>query len=343
LAIRALIVDDSAFMRKVLADMLNSDSDIEVIDTARDGEDALKKVKELNPDVVLLDVEMPKMDGLTALAYIMAEHPTPAVMLSAMDKREADVVIKSFEHGAIDFIPKPSGVIFLDIESIKEEILSKVKMAAGIEVERIEFSLPEIKFVKPAPKPKLAKKEVVAIGASTGGPQALTQILSHLPGNIPVGLLIVQHMPSIFTSSLAEHLAWQCSIRVKEAKDGEVVSPGLALIAPGDYHMIVEKSDEERVKLIQTPKVNGVRPSIDIMMKSAAEVYGEKVLGVILTGMGSDGAAGMKAIKERGGETIVEDKSSCVVFGMPKATIDLGCADKVVPLSEIPKEIIKMI
>lgn len=343
MAIRVLVVDDSAFMRKVISDILSSGSGIEVVGTAQDGEEALRKVKELGPDVVTLDIEMPQMDGLTSLAYIMAEHPVPVVMLSAMNKREANVVIKSLEYGAVDFIPKPGGVVSLDIENVQDEILTKVKIAAGTKVKRAKLLLPKPRFVKPSIKPRIARKEVVAIGASTGGPRALTHVLSHLPGNIPLGFLVVQHMPSTFTASLAEHLGWQCSLKVKEAEDEETVRPGLALIAPGDYHMIVEGSSEKKVRLIQAPKVNGVRPSVDVMMKSVAEAYERRVLGVILTGMGADGAAGMKVIKERGGETIVEDESSCVVFGMPKAAIDLGCVDKVVPLSQIPQDIMRMI
>jgi two-component system chemotaxis response regulator CheB len=328
-------------MRKVISDMLSSDDEIEVVGTAQDGEEALRKVKELSPDVVTLDIEMPRMDGLTSLAYIMVEHPVPVVMLSAMSKREADVVIKSLKYGAVDFIPKPSGVISLDIEDIKGEILSKVKMAARTRVKRAKLLLPRPRFVRPSVKPGRGRKEVAIIGASTGGPQALTYILSHLPGSISLGFLVVQHMPSTFTASLAEHLSWQCSLKVKEAEDGERISPGLALIAPGDYHMIVEGSDKEKVRLIQTPKVHGVRPSVDVTMKSAAEVYGRKVLGVILTGMGEDGAQGAKVIKERGGEIIAEDKSSCVVFGMPKAAIDLGCVDRVMTLTQIPREIMR--
>jgi two-component system chemotaxis response regulator CheB len=322
-------------MRKVLTEILGSDSDIKVIGTARDGEDALKKLKELRPDVVLLDIEMPKMDGLMALAYIMADQPTPVVILSAMDKREANVIVKSLEQGAVDFIPKPSGVISLNIANIRDEIISKVKMAAAVKVQRKKLSMPTMQFIKTFPKREELRREVVAIGASIGGPQALTEILCHLPRNIPIGFLIVQHMPPIFISSLAEHLSWQCSIKVKEAEDGDFVEAGLALIAPGDKKKV-------KVKLTKTPKVNSVRPSIDILMKSVAEVYGEKALGIILTGMGSDGAAGMVAIKQRGGETIVEDESSCLVFSMPKAVINLGCADKILPLYQIPKEIMKI-
>jgi two-component system chemotaxis response regulator CheB len=343
MGIRTLVVDDSAFMRKVVSDMLGSDSEIEVVGTAQDGEEALQKVEELSPDVVTMDIEMPRMDGLTALAYIMAEHPVPVVMLSAMSKREADIVIKSLKYGAVDFIPKPSGVISLDIEDIKGEILSKVKMAARTKVKRAELLLPRPRFVRPSVKPGSGRKEVAVIGASTGGPQALTCILSHLPGSIPLGFLVVQHMPSTFTASLAEHLSWQCSLKVKEAEDGERIRPGLALIAPGDYHMVVEGGSEERVRLTQTPKVHGVRPSVDVTMKSAAEVYGRKVLAVILTGMGEDGAEGVRAIKEGGGRAIAEDKSSCVVFGMPRAAIDSGYVDKVVALSHIPREIMRTI
>jgi two-component system chemotaxis response regulator CheB len=319
--------------------MLSSDAQIQVIATARDGGDALKKVLELKPDVVTLDIEMPRMDGLATLAHIMARCPTPTLMLSAMDKREADIAILALEHGAIDFIPKPSGTISMDIAKVKDELLEKVRMASKIKVKRAALSLPKKSFVKPLYVCG-ARKKVVAIGASTGGPRALAGILPRLPSNLPAALLIAQHMPPTFTSSLAERLDRLSSIEVREAANGDEILPGKALLAPGDYHMVAE---EGRVSLNKKPAMHGVRPSADALMASVADAYGSDAVGVILTGMGSDGAAGMRAIKERGGETIVEDESTCAVFGMPRAAIECGAANRVVPLHQIADEIMRML
>ncbi len=336
MTIRVLVVDDSAFMRKMITQILNSDPEIEVIATARDGEDAIKKVEKLRPDVVTLDVEMPRVDGLTALAYIMNKSPLPVVMLSALTGEGTKATVKALSYGAVDYIQKPSGTISLDIEKIRDEIIRKVKLAANARVRKLKL---ENRKPKKIDFHSFTKKLVV-IGASTGGPQALVEIISHLPKNIPASILVVQHMPKQFTRSFAERLDSLSEIEVEEAEEGDRIIEGKALLAPGDYHMLVNNS---KITLDDGPKINSVRPAVDPTMISAAEAYGENVIGVILTGMGNDGAYGIKVIKEKGGTTIAQDESTSVVFGMPKAAIATGCVDKVLPLHEISKEIIALL
>jgi two-component system chemotaxis response regulator CheB len=336
--INVLVVDDSAFMRKVISDILTKEPGIDVVGVARDGQDAIDKVKSLRPDVITLDVEMPKMDGLTALTYIMKEFPTPTVMLSALTKHGADETIKALEYGAVDFIPKPSGSISLDIDSIKDEIVTKVRAAAKANIGRIKI------YAKAVPRKKRTfkasrDKQVVVIGSSTGGPPALLDVLPRIPKNFPAGILVVQHMPAGFTKSLSERLDTKCAIHVKEAKAGDKIKPGTALVAPGNYHLLIENSS---VILDEGPKIHGVRPSVDLTMMSAAELYRNRAIGVIMTGMGSDGADGMKMIKKRGGRNIAQDEDTSTIFGMPKAAIKAGCVDVVVPLDEIHENMIEM-
>ena len=336
--IRVLIADDSAVMRKLLKDILESEPDIKVVATAKNGAEAVELVSEIKIDVITMDIEMPKMDGLTALQHIMDKKPTPTIMLSAMDKRKADIVMKSLDHGAVDFISKTSGNLSLDIEKIGQDIIRKIRMAAEVNVKKI--SRPRI--VKPLLYTRKArgKNKIIAIGASTGGPKAILEVLSLLPRDIPAGIIITQHMPEGFTKSFAERLNWQSSVEVKEAEDGDLILPGLALVAPGDYHMEIVGG---KVALNRKPKVNSIRPSADIMMSSVAKIHGKNVIGVLLTGMGADGARGMKDIKDNGGKTIAQDKDSCVVFGMPKEAIALDAVDRIVPLSKIASEIMNCI
>jgi two-component system chemotaxis response regulator CheB len=333
--VRVLVVDDSAVMRKLLSDILQGTQGIKVVGTARDGGDALSKLNTLRPDVVTMDIEMPKMDGLTALSHIMAENPLPVIMVSAMDKRQADITMKALDLGAVDFIPKTSGTLSLDMEKAGQTLISKVIMAAKIKVAKR-------KAIKIAPvtisKFHLKKGDrVVAIGASTGGPRAIPEVLSRLPRDLPAGLLIVQHMPEGFTKSFAERLNWYTSLEVKEAGEGDEIVPGSVLVAPGNLHMEIDK---KRIHLTDGPQVNNVRPSVDVLMKTAADAYGPRCIGVLLTGMGSDGAQGMKEIKSQGGKTIAQDRESSIVYGMPKAAYDLRIVDKVAPLSKIARNII---
>lgn len=341
--IKVLVVDDSSFMRKSLTHILESDRSIQVVGTAPDGAQAIQKVKELRPDVVLLDIEMPVMDGLTALAHLMAQRPTPVLMLSALNKKEATIAIKSLEHGAVDFIPKPSGVISYDIDKLGNEIIAKVKTAAGANVPRIDLHLPTETFQRKWLKP-VTRKEIVVIGASTGGPRAVATVLSGLPRDISPAIVIAQHMSREFVPSFVERLRWGCPLNISTARKGEVISSGRVLIAPGASNIAIAKNGTvKKIRFSKKSPSHAVFPSIDYAMESAARVYGEGTLGVLLTGIGSDGAKGLKAIKDAGGNTIAEDQSTCVVFGMPKAAIELKCVDEVVPLPQIAQAILRMI
>ena len=340
---RVLVVDDSAFMRKVISDMISQDPSFEVAGTARDGLDALQKVAQLQPDVVTLDVEMPRKDGLETLRDIMASHPVPVVMLSSVTQSGAKATLEALALGAVDFIPKPSGAISLDIEKIKGELLSKLKAAALAKVQPVRarpqpvktISIPPVqkRAVLPQPVDTTAPKTIVAIGASTGGPRALEAVLRQFPKDLSAAVLVVQHMPAGFTRSMAERLDQLSSITVKEAEEGERIRAGVAYVAPGDYHMVVGAGGV--IRLEQTPPVNYVRPSIDVTFLSLPPIYAGQAVGVILTGMGKDGAAGMAKIKAAGGVTIVQDEATSVIYSMPRAVVENGDADYILPLDRI--------
>lgn len=355
--IRVLVVDDSAFMRKVIADIINSDPELEVIDKARDGNEAFIKVKELKPDVVTMDVEMPGLDGISALEKIMRENPVPVVMLSSVTKSGAEQTLRALQLGAVDFVTKPSGQISLDINKVKEDIVRKIKIAAGTKKNLAKLNnIIQVKKqnVLPYYKDKLTDynkilNKLVVIGTSTGGPKALHQVIPRLPSNIDAGILVVQHMPPGFTKSLAERLDAISEIRVKEAEDGEKIIPGCAYIAPGDHHLCVRTKNTSFGKelLISTdrsiPPKGGLRPAVDVTLESVANNYWGHIITVIMTGMGHDGASGLVLVKEKGAKIIAEHESTCIVYGMPKAAIETGKVDKVAPLYEISEEIIKML
>ena len=338
--INVLIVDDSSLMRRMISEMLDSAWDIRVVGTARDGMDAVEKTEKLRPDVVTMDIEMPRMDGLTALSCIMSKTPVPVVMLTAMGKIEADLAVKSIEYGAVDFVSKPSKTISLDIEEVKEELISKVRAASTVNVKKMVFKVEERRLIEKLLTPPKTDKKVMIIGASTGGPHALSEIIPKLHRTFPLAVLIVQHLPVGFTKSFSERLSWQTSITLKEAEDNDLIKPGQVFIAPSGCHTIVKNG---RLELNKRPKVNRMRPSIDVAMKSAAEAYNDKAIGVLLSGMGKDGAEGMKAIKERGGKAIVQDELTSVIFGMPKAAIEMGGVDKVAALPDIVDEIMSVL
>lgn len=319
-------------MQKILIDLLQSDPQISIIGTARDGEEALSKIANLHPDVVTLDIEMPRMNGLTAVRKIMETNPLPVVMISALAQKEEQLTLKALELGAVDYVTKPSGPISLNMNTVKNELLSKVKTAASANIRRAKPRMMETT----APSKAKTSDRIISIAASTGGPAAVAYILKHIPENTPP-ILVVQHMQKGMTKLFAEGLNQECKLKVKEAEEGDVVQEDLALIAPGGFHMLVTKSG--KINLTTSPPVNYVRPSADVMMKSAAKTYASKNIGVILTGMGTDGAKGIEAIKKKGGATIAQDKKTCVVFGMPDAAIKTGCVDIVTPLECIPKEI----
>jgi two-component system chemotaxis response regulator CheB len=361
--VRVLVVDDSAFMRKALSSMLASEPRLTVIGTARNGEEAIHKVAELKPDVVTLDVEMPGMGGLEALKQIMAQHPVPVVMVSSLTEDGARETLAALELGAVDYVPKHLNGLVTRITGIQEELIAKVLAAAGAAGKlRRRMPVPTSprdgrpmagRAAVPAAAQSLTAttvaatrgSRVVAIGCSTGGPQALQTILPQLPADFPAGIVMVQHMPKCFTKPFAERLNELCQITVREAQDGEVVEPGVALLAPGGVHLTVVRRRPTVVETALVPDTFGLLhvPSVDVLMRSVAEVYGERAIGVVLTGMGHDGLEGMRAIKAAKGRTVAQDEASCIVYGMPRAVIERGYADKVVPLDRLAGELINMV
>ena len=317
--------------------------DFVVIDTARNGQDAVDKVKRLKPDLVTMDVEMPVMDGLTAVEIIMKENPLPIIMVSSLTSAGADATIKALSLGAVDFIQKVSSPIS-SVSGIKEEILEKCKAAAGANIKERNI----MKTVKLETMPKISmpkgflKEKIIGIGTSTGGPRALQEIITNLPGDLPCGVVIVQHMPPGFTKSLANRLNSLTELSVKEAENDDVVEAGKVFIAPGDYHMTVEERNNQRViKLNQSPPLASHRPAVDILFESLTK-YGDKVIAAILTGMGSDGAKGIKLIRDAGGSTLAEDKSTAVVYGMPKVAVELGGVDEILPIEAVAGELSRL-
>jgi two-component system, chemotaxis family, protein-glutamate methylesterase/glutaminase len=332
--IKVLIVDDSGYVINAVTRRLQTDYDIEVVGSARTGIEAITKVKTLRPDVVTMDIVMPEMDGLTALKNIMENCPTPVIMLSALTKENAEPTIRALEYGAVDFYLKPS-ILKPDGNGNGDGVLvNKIKMAAKA---RISGRKPVVPAAVPIKKTdtgsRVSFKKLVVIGSSTGGPRALMQVIPNLPEDISAAILIVQHMPPVFTKSLAERINMSSAIEVAEAKEGDEIKKGLALMAPGDYHMVL--NDEGRIHLTQDPSVHGVRPAIDITMKSVAPIFKAKTLGVVLTGMGIDGTLGSSFIKGAGGRILAQDEATCAVYGMPASVAQSGCVDTVLPLSEI--------
>lgn len=341
--INVLVVDDSAFMRKLISDYLRSESSIEVIGTARNGEDAIKKIKRLRPDVVTLDIEMPVMNGLEALKVIMDEHPVPVVMLSSTTKEGADETVKAMSIGAVDFLAKPSGTISLDLYKVQSDIVSKVIEASKVNIGKL---VPEKSRISPVEGPKLkglsAKNALIAIGTSTGGPRALQKVLGELPRAIPAPIVIVQHMPPGFTKSLATRLDGLSDITIKEAEQGEKLKKGTAYIAPGGQHLkIVSKGDDLFAHLDGGEPVNGHRPSVDVLFGSIADLGHQNTIAVIMTGMGSDGTKGLASLKRMGrARVIAEAEETCIVYGMPKAAAAGGYVDQSVELGEISHSIL---
>lgn len=336
--IRALVIDDSAFMRKALTLMLQSDPGIQVVGTARDGEEGIAKLAALNPDLVTLDIEMPRMAGLTALEWIMKERPMPVLMVSSQTREGAEITLRALELGAADFIAKaPAGG--LDILQIQDELVRKARAVASHWRKRGAAALPS------APLPSVGRRsrrmDVVAVGSSTGGPQALQTLCSSLPRDFPCGIVVVQHMPPAFTGPLAQRLNGLSSLKVMEAAHGDAVEAGTVLVAPGGSHLVLKRRGiEVKVELSDEPHDLPHRPSVDVMLTSVAQVFGERSLGVILTGMGNDGLVGCRAVKSAGGRVLAQDEESSVVYGMPRAVVEASLADQVVPLEAMPGAIV---
>jgi len=332
--IKIFIVEDSVLMRKIIREILSSEPEFTVVGEAGSGNKALEEIPRLKPDVVTLDVNLPDISGLDVLKEIMDKFPTRVLMLSAYTQRGSDSTIKALELGALDFIPKPSGEISLDLYNFKDQIIDKIKLVYHIELEKILMMRREKEL-----KEDLDVKKIVIIGASTGGPRAIIEIISNLSPNIEATFLIVQHMPSGFTKSFAQRLSWVSPFKIKEAEE-EILRKKSGYVAPSGFHMVIERQETfYYIRLDETELVNYVRPSLDVTMKSVAEVFEGEIIGVILTGMGKDGLEGAKAIKSKGGKIIVQDERTCVVYGMPKVVVEENLADCILPLSEISRKI----
>lgn len=338
-SIGVLVIDDSAFMRKVIKDMLESDQRIQVIATARNGEDGIRKIKKLSPDVVTLDIHMPVMDGITALQYIMGECPVPVVMLSSATAEGADKTLQAISNGAVDFITKPSGSLSIENGQITKEIISKVIAASGVSIaEKPEETKIQSTDIPVQNRKQTYSRTIVTIGTSTGGPRALQQVIPCLPADFSAPILIVQHMPPGFTKSLAERLNSMSAVHVKEAVHGEILEDGTAYIAPGNYHMHVKKRGIAMVvELSQKEPVNGHRPSVDVLFESAGELDQTNKIAVILTGMGSDGSHGIKRMKTKDPSTITiaESEKTAVIYGMPKSAVKTNCVNHIVALNQV--------
>ncbi len=341
--IRVLVVDDSAVMRRIIWRILAGDEAIQVVGTAQNGEEAIEKVEALKPDVVTMDVEMPRMNGLEALKHIMSHDPLPVIMLSTSTKDGAGITLDALNIGACDFVPKDVSSGTLNIRRIEEELLRKVKVVAKRRI-RSFTARPDV-VRRPFSYEVAGKthRAIVAMGASTGGPPLLQHILTSLPKDFPVPIAIAQHMPKAFTQSFAERLNSLAQIEVKEAENGESLRPGVVLFAPGDSHMSVRKKGSETVVEF-VEEANGVyRPSVDLLFTGIARVYGSSAVAVILTGMGNDGLRGVREIKARNGYVMAHDEETSTVYGMPKAVVEAKLANVIVPGQKIAEEILRML
>ncbi|MFV0422136.1 protein-glutamate methylesterase/protein-glutamine glutaminase [Oleidesulfovibrio sp.] len=363
--IKVVVVDDSAFMRKALSSMLEKDPGITVVATARNGEEGLELIRKHDPDVVTLDIEMPRMDGLTALRHIMMEMPRPVLMVSSLTMEGAEATLKAMELGAVDFIPKQLSKVSLDIIKIEKDLQDKVKaisrrkmpvrplrpapvarpvtsgLAKGAAVPSRPVAAKATPLVARSGKPVV---DAVAIGVSTGGPPAVQKVLSVLPADFPVGIVIAQHMPAAFTGPFAKRLDSVCAISVKEAEHGDLLTPATAYIAPGGKHVRIANNRGRLVVEVTTDPADALyKPSANVLMESAGLALGRRSLGVILTGMGSDGMEGMKVLKQKGGRALAQSDSTCVVYGMPKAIVDAGLADGIIDIDDMAEAIMNAV
>jgi two-component system chemotaxis response regulator CheB len=343
--IKVVTVDDSAFMRKAIQTMLEKDPGIKVVATARNGQEGLEKVREHQPDVVTLDIEMPVMDGLTALRHIMMEMPRPVLMVSSLTTEGGEATLKAMELGAVDFIPKQLSKVSLDIIKIEKDLQQKVRTVARRRF-RAPTARPAAKPEAPAARAEKPKdrgrqvRDIVAIGVSTGGPPAVQKVLALLPEKFPASVLIAQHMPGAFTGPFAKRLDKVSNLTVIEAVNGQKVQPGYAYIAPGGKHLAIEQK-VSHIELVVTDNPAGAlyKPSADVLISSVAKGVGKRGLGVILTGMGSDGKDGIQQLKSKGGRVLAQSDSTCVVYGMPKAVVDAGLADSVIDIEDMAQAI----
>jgi two-component system, chemotaxis family, protein-glutamate methylesterase/glutaminase len=341
--VRVLVVDDSAFMRLALSQMIASESGFEVAGTACDGSEALAKIATLDPDVVTLDVQMPGLDGLATLRCIMSQFPRPVIMVSAITEHDAETAFTALGAGAFDCVSKQLSSSSLDIQHIRQELVTKIRAAAQLRKQSVASHKKPPRASTAYVHTAGALPAIVAVGASTGGPKALQEILPAFPRELTVPILIVQHMPVGFTGPFAQRLNALCAVEVREAVHNELILPGVIYIAPAGIHMTVQRFSDARatIHLDPRPEDHMHRPSIDITMKSVVQNYGCHAMGVILTGMGTDGAEGMSAIHQQGGLTIGQDEASCTVYSMPRACAELGVLSCIVPLRQIPNQILE--
>lgn len=335
--IRVLVVDDSAVVRRMIADTLGRDPEIEVVGTACDPYVARDKILELNPDVLTLDIEMPRMDGLSFLRVLQQHRPMPVVMVSSLTQAGSRTVLQALELGAVDVLAKPTSA--WNLGSLREQLAVRVKGAAKARLASFKNTATGQGAITTAAATHFLPRQLVVMGASTGGTEALKNVLTRLPDGLP-GICIVQHIPPVFSKTFAERLNECCAFEVREAEQGDVLRPGLALIAPGDFHMsLAWKETGYRVTLDQGPMQHHVRPAVDVLFNSVVDA-GANVLAVLLTGMGCDGAQGMKALKAAGATTLAQNEETCVVYGMPRAAVEMGAADRVLPLDLIPHAVL---
>jgi len=341
--IKVLVVDDSAIVRKIFTEELSGERGIEVVGTAPDPYVARDKIVRLKPDVVTLDIEMPRMDGITFLKKLMKYYPLPVIIVSSLTPKGGKLALEAIENGAVEVLPKPGGPY--SVGDMRHQLVDKIRAAARARVSR-HIDSGEVQHT-PVQELSHSLKEttnkIIAIGASTGGTEALKKVLSQFPSTIP-GIAVVQHMPPTFTTTFAERLNGLCAIEVKEASDGDAVRPGQALIAPGNYHMLLRRSGARYYVCVKDgPLVRNLRPAVDVLFKSTAQYAGSNAVGVILTGMGSDGARGMLQMRKAGARTIGQDESSCIVYGMPKEAAKMGAVEKEVPLDRIAQEVLNVL
>ena len=346
---RVLIVDDSTFMRRVLEEIIRTDPKMEVVGQAKDGREAITMAASLRPDVVTMDINMPRMDGLEATQHIMTQNPRPIVIVSSESRQGAASTLRALELGAIDFVTKPSSGIDLDMKNVRDELLRKLKMAAKVRVVRtatrqISPESPEFRS-QSQPVKETGNADVhfplVVIAASTGGPATLMRLIPCFPKDFPAAVVLIQHMPATFTSQLSLQLAEIAAIRVKEAEANEALSPGTFYVCPGSHHLRISLAG--RLKLDDGPRISGYRPSADVTFESAAAYAGANLVGVVLTGMGSDGALGVQSVKARRGRVLAQDEASSVIFGMPAEAIRTGAVDQVVGIDEMYSAIEKYV
>lgn len=340
--IKVVVVDDSALIRSLLKEIINQQKDMEVVGAAPDPLVAREMIRSLDPDVITLDVEMPKMDGLDFLEKLMRLRPTPVLMISTLTEKGSEVTLRALELGAVDFISKPKMDVQNSMKEYAEEITGKIRIAAKAHVQKTAVTPSKsADAVLPTIRNKVTSTEkILVFGASTGGTEALKEVLMHLPPDCP-GIVIAQHMPEGFTKSFAARLDSLCKIRVKEAEHGDRILPGHAYLAPGHSHLLLSRSGANYIcELSQAEPVNRHRPSVDVLYRSAANSAGKNAIGIILTGMGKDGAAGMKEMHDAGAHTFAQDEASCVVFGMPKEAIAQGGVDEILPLKDMAKAIL---